>query len=511
MTSGDPSALLAALSGTPVLVVGDVMLDRFVHGRVERISPEGPIPVLAVERDETMLGGAGNVLRNLTALDVPGRLVALVGDDDNARELAGLVAAERLAESDLITEKARQTTVKLRYIAGGQHLLRADREAKQAATPVSLEALAAAAKAGLSKVKGLIVSDYGKGVLAESVLRVLIDGARTAGLPVVVDPKGPDFGRYRGASVITPNRRELAEAAGRPLDDLDALVAAGGDLMAAHDLGALLVTRSEEGMTLLQAREGGTESAGTGNAGTGNAGTGNGVLVRHFPALTQEVYDVSGAGDTVAAVIGAALAAGLALSDAAALANVAAGVVVGKVGTATLRPADLLAACHGRDLLDAESGKLADLESLLEVVARWRRQGLKVGFTNGCFDLLHPGHVSLLRQARAACDRLIVGLNSDGSIKRLKGEGRPVQTEASRAAVLASLATVDRLVIFSEDTPLALIEALKPDILVKGADYKPEEVVGGDVVERAGGRVLLADLEPGHSTSATLARLTDGR
>ena len=488
MESPDPTAWLARLAEAPLLVVGDLMLDRFVHGTVERISPEGPIPVLSVAREAAMLGGAGNVLRNLAALGIPAQLLALAGDDEDATRLRTLIADEGL-DAELVCEAGRATTVKTRYLAGGQHLLRADRETSRPAAAQSRAALLDKADAAFGQVKGLVLSDYGKGVLEPGLLGSLIARARGAGLPVVVDPKGPDFQRYRGATVITPNQRELGEALGRRLESDDELLAGARDLLESLDLSALLVTRGAKGMTLI-ARE-----------------IGGGLSDRRLPAQAREVYDVSGAGDTVAAVVAAGLAAGLSIADAAALANAAAGVVVGKVGTAVLRRPELVAAWHGRDLLTSESGKLSDLADLIETVQRWRRQGFRVGFTNGCFDLLHPGHVALLRQARAACDRLIVALNSDSSVRRLKGSERPVQSEAARASVLASLAPVDRLVIFSEDTPLALIEALKPDLLVKGADYSRDQVVGADVVERAGGEVLLVALEDGHSTSATLARL----
>jgi D-beta-D-heptose 7-phosphate kinase/D-beta-D-heptose 1-phosphate adenosyltransferase len=286
---------------------------------------------------------------------------------------------------------------------------------------------------------------------------------------------------------VTPNRRELQEASGLATGDDAAVVAAARKVVAEAGLGALLATRSEQGMTLVSA----------------------GGAVHHLKAEAREVYDVSGAGDTVVAAFAAGLGAGLAPVAAAQLANVAAAIVVGKLGTAVARPGEILHALHASELLAAEA-KVADLESLVTQVAQWRQAGLKVGFTNGCFDLLHPGHVALLEQARAACDRLIVGLNSDASVRRLKGAARPVQGEAARAAVLASLASVNRVVIFGDDTPLALIAALRPDVLVKGADYSLEQVVGADLVQGYGGRVVLADLTPGHSTTATIERLARG-
>ncbi|HYN37690.1 MAG TPA: D-glycero-beta-D-manno-heptose 1-phosphate adenylyltransferase, partial [Rhodospirillales bacterium] len=322
-----------------------------------------------------------------------------------------------------------------------------------------------------------------KGVLLGARAAALVEALAAQGARAVVDPKGPDFTRYRGAAVVTPNRRELALAAGAPVlpgEEADAARALRGSC----GLGAVLVTLGGDGMLLIDADD----------------------AALALPAEAREVFDVSGAGDTVVAALAAALAAGALLPEAAALANTAAGIVVGKVGTAVVRPSELADAARRRALLGCE-GKVCDVAAAAERVAVWRRQGLRVGFTNGCFDLIHPGHVSLLAQAKAACDRLIVGLNTDASVARLKGAGRPVQAEAARATVLASLAAVDAVVPFAEDTPLPLILALRPDVLVKGADYRLEQVVGAEEVRGWGGRVVLARLEPGFSTTATVAAL----
>jgi D-beta-D-heptose 7-phosphate kinase/D-beta-D-heptose 1-phosphate adenosyltransferase len=327
-----------------------------------------------------------------------------------------------------------------------------------------------------------IVSDYAKGVLAGGLAQEIIAASRAAGATVIVDPKCDDYSVYRGASLVKPNRRELQAASGRTLDSDAAIEAAARELMDTHTLGAMLVTCGRDGMILIERDRD----------------------MLKLPAVAREVYDVSGAGDTVIAVLGAAIAAGASLSDAAELANAAAAIVVGKVGTAVVPSSELAQALLERDAV--EHSKVAPLPLALDHVARWRRNGLSVGFTNGCFDLLHPGHVALLREGHAKCDRLIVGLNSDASVARLKGPGRPVQSEESRALVLASLAAVDLVVVFEEDTPQKLIEAIRPDLLVKGADYRREEVVGGAFVESYGGKVLLANLVPGHSTTATIAR-----
>lgn len=478
---------IEAFAGTSVMCVGDVMLDRFVYGSVERISPEAPVPVLRIQRHATMLGGAGNVAANLGALGCEPRFLSVVGDDEAGSAILRRLVEEQIADScHIVAEHSRQTSEKTRFFANHQHLLRTDSETVADISSESQESLLAAARALLPDVSAMILSDYGKGVLTAGLTQALIAAARAAGKPVIVDPKGPDYRRYRGADLVTPNRRELAVASGLPVSDDREIVAAARAVIESCGLAAMVVTRSEQGLSVVT-RDGG---------------------VRHLAAEAREVFDVSGAGDTVIATLAGAIGAGIPLEDAARLANLAAGVVVGKVGTAVTRRAELLAAAHHQEWVAGEA-KVLPLEGAVDRVERWRRQGRRVGFTNGCFDLLHPGHVSLLQQARAVCDRLVVGLNSDESVRRLKGETRPVQSELARATVLASLASVDLVVIFGEDTPLALIRALRPDVLVKGADYTVDRVVGADLVQSYGGRVLLATLAAGHSTTATIARMSD--
>ena len=478
----------ARLAAVKVLVVGDVMLDRFVLGAVRRVSPEAPVPVVAVERETESPGGAGNVARNIAALGARVALLGVVGEDTAASALAACLEAEVATGEGLIVEPGRRTTVKTRYLAHGeggawQQLLRADAEHDAPVSAATADALLAAVEAEIDTCDAVILSDYAKGVLGAELLSAVIQ--RCAAKPIVADPKSTDFARYRGAAVLTPNTSELAAAAGQGCEDEGAIEAAAAKAVEAGGFAAMVVTRGGQGLSVVPA---------------------NGPATHLGAAERHEVYDVTGAGDTVTAVLATALAAGLSLGEAAALANIGGGIVVGKVGSAVARPDELVQALHAHEVR-AAGAKVATREAALDHLARWRRRGETVGFTNGCFDLLHPGHVALLAQARGACDRLIVGLNSNGSARRLKGPERPVQPEGARAAVLASLRDVDLVVVFEQDTPIKLIEAMRPDVLVKGADYRVDQVVGAEFVQSYGGRILLADIAPGHSTSATISRL----
>lgn len=485
----DLARAIDALSAARTLCLGDVMLDRFVYGSVDRISPEAPIPVLRIDEERRMLGGAGNVAANLAALGAGCRFVSLVGDDGPGDAVRRQIAELTGDAAGLAVQPGRRTSEKTRFIAARQQLLRADHEEISPPSPDAAAALLSAALAGLDDAGAVIVSDYGKGVLTDDLLARVIGAARDRGRPVVVDPKGSDYRKYRGASLLTPNRKELAQATGMPVGSDEQVVAACRGLIETCGVDAVAATRSEEGMSVVSADG----------------------SVFHLRAQAREVFDVSGAGDTVVAALTAALASGTPLYDAAHLANLAAGVVVGKVGTAVAHihelHAALHAALHADDWRGGENKIAASFETAAAWAARLQAQGRRVGFTNGCFDLLHPGHVSLLTQARGACDALIVGLNSDASVRGLKGETRPVQNEAARAAVLAALSSVDLVVVFGEETPEKLIRAVKPDVLVKGADYTVDKVVGADFVQSRGGAVFLADLVAGQSTTSTIARM----
>jgi D-beta-D-heptose 7-phosphate kinase/D-beta-D-heptose 1-phosphate adenosyltransferase len=475
---------LERLAGARVAVVGDIMLDRYVYGSAERLSPEAPVPVLRVREETEMLGGAGNVLRNLAALGARAACVAAVGDDTDGKRIGELIG-ETGAAAHLAVLRGRTTSRKTRFVAGGHQLLRVDRERAEPLTGADEDAIIAMLAPALAGVGVVVISDYSKGAVTRRVIEAVLAVAAKAGLPVLVDPpRHKDFRIYRGVQLIKPNRDELQDATGLPAGQNAEVETAARWVQSQCGIAEVLATRGSEGMTLLSADG----------------------AVRYIHAEHREVFDVSGAGDTVIATVAAGLAAGLAVLDAAVIANYAAGIVVGKAGTAVAYPAEIRAALERQERSAAE-GKIANRAAAVERTALWRRRGLRVGFTNGCFDLLHPGHLHLLAQARAACDRLVVGLNSDASVKRLKGNGRPVQDEAARATVLAGLADVDLVTVFGEDTPEALIAALRPDVLVKGADYTMATVVGADFVKSYGGRIVLAELLPGHSTSATVAKI----
>ena len=476
---------LDRLRGATVLCIGDAMLDRYVYGEASRISPEAPVPVLRVEREATMLGGAGNVARNVAALGGRAHFITLVGTDPIGQEFSRLASQISNVRPDFVTDATRPTPLKTRYIAGTQQLLRADQEMTVSVSGDVEERIIDAALAAIPASQAVILSDYGKGVLSARVLEQVIAAAQTTGIPTLVDPKGRDYARYRGADLVTPNRKELSEATGLPTTDDDQVTAAARRVVNVCGVGGVLATRGAEGMSLV----------------------GSSKEPQHFRAETREVFDVSGAGDTVIAAAGIALAAGFDEAEAVPLANVAAGIVVAKVGTAVARLDEVIAALHHHDSPETDA-KLVTWDRAAETMERWRTQGLKVGLTNGCFDLLHPGHVSLLKDARNACDRLIVAINGDASVTRLKGAGRPVQNESARAAVLSGMASVDLVVVFGQDTPVELLERLRPDILVKGSEYTADQVVGGDIVEGYGGRILLVDLVPGYSTTDTIARMT---
>lgn len=482
----DFTALLDRARDLNILVAGDLMLDRFVHGSVDRISPESPVPVLAIEREDFMPGGAGNVLINVQALGAKAVVFAVCGDDAAGAQLRALGTQAGADMAGVITDPSRPTTQKTRYVARGQQLLRSDVEKTHALNAAIEEKLLAGITAALPRVKAVVLSDYGKGVLSPALIAAIIGAATKAGVPVLVDPKGRDYAKYKGASVVTPNRRELAEACDMPPLKKDAEIeTAALDLILRSGVQAVVATRSEDGLSVIEP----------------------GKPVRHFPVHVREVFDVSGAGDTVIATIAVALAAGAVLADAARLANIAGGIAVGKAGTTPVTADELRGGAA-----DVPETALLDAAAALQQIRGWQAAGLKVGFTNGCFDIVHAGHVRYLAQARRLCDRLVVGLNNDSSVRILKGPERPVNDEQARAAVMAALGCVDGVVLFGaakageDNTPAALIANLRPDIFFKGGDYTEDQLPEAPIVRAYGGEVCLMDMHEGFSTTSIIAR-----
>lgn len=470
-----------------ILVVGDLMLDRYLWGDVERISPEAPVPVVRVKRRSEAGGGAGNVASNLVGLGARVTLVGVRGADEAGLRLSALMRRPDIR--DLSIECCdRPTITKTRVVSGGQQLLRLDEEQIR---PFGREIVQAAVRhigAAAEAADAIVLSDYGKGMLqSPDLCGAAVRIAQTRGIPVLVDPKGRDWERYRGATCLTPNRREIEFFDGAPIEGDDRLAAVMQRTLRRFGLSRLLVTQGASGMCLM----------------------GPDGVPLFIPTRARQVYDVSGAGDTVIATLALAVAAGIGFTDAARLANLAAGVVVAKVGTQPISRVELEhAVCaHGAASGGGSRSKLFAADAAVVQVDAWRANGETIVFTNGCFDLLHPGHVHLLNRARDLGRRLVVGLNADASVARLKGAGRPILNEHDRAAILGALDCVDLVVIFEEDTPERLIVRLKPDILVKGADYRLEQVVGREIVESYGGSVRLIEAIEGYSTTRIARRL----
>ena len=462
-------------SGTRVVVVGDVMLDRYLFGGTSRISPEAPVPVVHVQQNEDRAGGAANVAANLARLGVSTALLGIVGNDDEARALRAAVEKDEI-DCELTVVDDWSTITKMRIQSRGQQLIRVDREEP---VPGGSHALTQCLESRLDDADAVVLSDYGKGSLAE--VSAMIAACKKKRVPVFVDPKGANFDKYAGATAVTPNQAEFDAVAGQTDND-DDMVSRGRSLVADLGLEALLVTRSENGMVLLD-------------------GYGEPVFLG---ARAREVFDVTGAGDTVIAVLAAAVAAGSSMNSAAALANLAAGLVVGKIGVATVTPSELGVALHRR----GQGGRgLVSAEELQPLVAEARDRGERVIMTNGCFDVLHAGHVAYLEEAKSLGDRLIVAINDDDSVRRLKSEPRPINQLEDRMLVLAGLAAVDWVVPFSEDTPEQLIADTLPDVLVKGGDYKAEEIAGAKDVLGNGGEVRILSFREGQSSSRIIEQL----
>ena len=466
---------------THVLVVGDVMLDRYIWGAVERISPEAPVPVVRAGHRSDQPGGAANVAMNIAGLGARATVIGFAGEDADQETLARCLKAAKV-QAHLTIVPGHPTTSKLRILGGQQQILRLDVERAGPYPPEAYAALSASVSALLEGVQAVVLSDYAKGVLSEEVCRAILDQARAHNIPVLVDPKHKDFARYAGATTICPNLQELSVATGLPHKDTDAMLSAAQAMLPVLGLDYLTVTLSEKGIAVV--RPGSKQI---------------------FPAVARQVFDVSGAGDTVIATLALALASGLPIEEAVPLANIAAGIVVSKVGTVPITRNELITSLMPEIELQA-SEKVLPLDRLVTRINAWRSEGQRVVFTNGCFDLLHVGHITLMEDARRQGDRLVVAINSDASVSGLKGPTRPVVNERDRGRVLAALAAVDAVVVFGEPTPIKLINALRPDVIVKGGDYTEDSVVGAQEARSWGGVVKIVPTVEGFSTTKLIAR-----
>ncbi|KAB2836163.1 MAG: D-glycero-beta-D-manno-heptose-7-phosphate kinase [Caedimonadaceae bacterium] len=471
-----------------ILCVGDIMLDRFVYGSVDRVSPEAPVPVFHIKRDLLALGGAGNVVRNLASLGANVFFSSVIGQDESGRMLESLIGAEKTVRSRFLVDEHRHTTTKTRFIAQGQQMMRADQEQTHALTSVQESDLFSALKNEVESVDVVILSDYGKGVLTPNLIQDIIKHASELKKPVIIDPKGRHYEIYNGCTLLTPNHKELAQATGYPTTSDEEVSKAASILLERVSVQHLLVTRGAQGMALFSRDEGPV----------------------FIPSKALDVFDVSGAGDTVISVFAAALACNANLEVAAHLSNIAAGIVVAKVGTAVVKVSEIMDAIH-RDMgEDTKETHLLTWDQARDKVMLWHQKGLKVGFTNGCFDVLHPGHLKLLNEAKSQCDRLVVAVNTDRSVSALKGPARPIHSEQDRSVMLSAFDCVDIVVAFDQDTPFELIQHLRPDVLVKGSDYTVDTVVGAKEVMGWGGSVYLVDLKQGYSTTSIVAKISSG-
>ncbi|MDR1451785.1 MAG: D-glycero-beta-D-manno-heptose-7-phosphate kinase [Helicobacteraceae bacterium] len=464
------------------LVVGDLMLDVYLWGKTNRVSPEAPVPIVDVERTSVVLGGAGNVANNLLALGAKVYAAGAIGDDKSGAELKALLENGGVDTSALTLQRGRKTSRKTRVMSAHQQIVRFDDESKEPLSADDERALQKAIETILPQVDIALLSDYGKGVLTGSITRFIIDAAKALGKKIAIDPKGADYSKYKGATLITPNRKEAGEALGRALPNLESAREAGAKLRRDFALDYAIITLSEDGMMVCGENSG-----------------------AHIPTRAREVFDVTGAGDTVLAALGFALGAGASIEEAAYFANVAAAVAVSKIGSATVTIDEALAYEY-RHSLNQSQNKIVSLEQAAQEAAKAKQSGKKVVFTNGCFDLLHRGHIEYLKKSREQGDLLIVGLNGDRSVKALKGENRPIISEEDRAYMLSSLAFVDFVAPFDDPTPIELIKAVKPDVLTKGADYKGAQIAGGEYAKK----VVLVDLVEGRSTTNMIAKILAG-
>ena len=484
----DKNKILEAMAGQKILVAGDIMLDTFVYGDVDRISPEGPVPVLSVTHQKIMLGGAGNVISNLHALGCHPVPFCVVGYDDGASKILDTLKELNVRTDGVFTDSARPTILKTRYVSRSQQLLRCDVENTQPILASLETKIIDGINVAMKDCAAIVLSDYGKGFLTKVIIRSVITAGKAQNIPVLVDPKGHDYSIYRGANIITPNRKEIVQATGMTIVKTDQDIEnASLKIIDECGIDCVIATRSEDGLSVIQ----------------------KGKMPLHIPTHAQEVYDVSGAGDTVIATMAATLAGGADIESAANIANIAGGLAVSKLGTTSVTYQELESSIFGNF---RQAGVVSTWEDAKTIINDWKKQGQKVGLTNGCFDILHAGHVRYIDQARAKCDRLIVALNSDVSVRILKGPTRPVNDQDARATVMSGLGSVDMVVFFGaekageDNTPCALVDALRPDIFFKGGDYTIDQLPEGKIVQSYGGEVAIMAMHEGFSTTAIIKK-----
>ncbi len=479
------TAALTKFIGTRILVIGDLMLDEYLWGHVERISQEAPVQVVDVIKEECLLGGAGNVIKNLVSLGAKVYISSVVDEKETGKLILNELKKFGVVVEGVFKEPTKISSRKTRVLSFDKHqqILRIDRETNYSISQKNEENILSYVKSNINSCEVVILSDYMKGVLTDNLLKDIINFANASKKPVIIDPKGKDFTKYKNATLITPNKKEAETVLDMRILDEAALRIAGKKLLSKFNTEAILITLGKDGMTLIEKDN----------------------LITHIPVEEKEVYDITGAGDTVISVVGLGIASGLALKKAIEIANIAAGIVVGKIGTAAVTIQEIIDYMLQRNIYF--NSKILKQPVLTAIVEEKKKNGSRIVFTNGCFDILHAGHTCFLQKAKMLGDVLIVGLNSDESVRRLKGNNRPIIPMKERAAILSSLSCVDYITVFDEDTPIKLMGAIKPDILVKGNDYKIEEVVGKDIVESYGGRVELIKLVDGISTSSIIDRI----
>ena len=464
---------------TKVFLIGDIMLDRYVFGKVSRISPEAPVPVFLAKSFREVLGGSGNVLNNLVSLGTKTSYLSIIGKDENGEKIKNLLKSLKVSKYILTIDKSRKTTTKTRYVSNSQQIIRVDEESTDNISKKIENELIKKIDTLLKNKDVIVISDYNKGLITKRLCEYIINKGNLLKIPVIIDPKNENFNIYKNSTLITPNQLEASKISQMYLDNDEETERCGKMIMKKYNIKNVLVTRGDKGLSLITRKES-----------------------FHSPTISKEVYDVSGAGDTVLAVIASCIPNNIDKIKSLTLANKAAGKVIGKVGTSTISLQELF-----DNKLITSSNKIFDIKLLCEKLKKDREKGLKIGFTNGCFDVLHYGHISCIERSKQHCDKLIIAINSDSSVKKIKGNNRPINNELYRAKILSSLKFCDYVIIFKETTPLSIIKKIKPDLITKGGDYKNKKIVGENEVKKWGGRAMTLEFVNGLSSTNILNKL----